>query len=117
MIPIGRFRFVHEVAPKRVISTPSDKRHDPEKIKQLLARTPVIRNGYDLDLLVFLYWHPRTLLTSEQIATFVGPDMKLVAQARMPSLLPVCTLRQTKSRESSRELVPARKILIPQLLS
>jgi hypothetical protein len=32
-------------------------------------------------------------------------------------LLPVCTLRQTKSRESSRELVPARKILIPQLLS
>jgi hypothetical protein len=37
-----------------------------KKIKRLLARTPVIRNGCDLDPLVFLYRHPRTLLTSEQ---------------------------------------------------
>jgi DNA-binding MarR family transcriptional regulator len=81
LIPIGRFPFVYEAAPERIISTPSDKRHDPEKIKRLLARTPVIRNGCDLDLLVFLYRHPRTLLTSEQIAAFVGRDMKLVAQA------------------------------------
>ena len=50
-------------------------------MKRLLARTSVIRNGCDLDLLVFLYRHPRTILTSEQIAAFVGRDMKLVAEA------------------------------------
>jgi hypothetical protein len=35
----------------------------------------------------------------------------------LPPYFPADTLRQTKSRESSPELVPARKILIPQLLS
>jgi hypothetical protein len=32
-------------------------------------------------LLVFLYRHPRTLLTNEQIAAFVGHDMKQVARS------------------------------------
>lgn len=64
-----------------IISTPSNKRHDRDEIKRLLAGTSVIRNGCDLDLLVFLYRHPRTLLTSEQIAAFVGREMKLVADA------------------------------------
>lgn len=41
----------------------------------------MIRNACDLDLLVFLYRHPRILLTSEQIAAFVGYDMKQVAQS------------------------------------
>lgn len=50
-------------------------------MKQLLARLSVIRNGCDLDLLVFLSRHPRTLLTNEQIAAFVGRDMKQVAQS------------------------------------
>lgn len=68
-------------APERIISTPPNKRYDPQEIKRLLDCTPIIRNGCDLDLLVFLYRHPRTLLTSEQIAAFVGRDMKLVAEA------------------------------------
>ena len=51
------------------------------EVKQLLARLAVIRNGCDLDLLVFLSRHPRALLTNEQIAIFVGHDMKHVAQS------------------------------------
>ncbi len=50
-------------------------------VKQQLARLSAIRNSCDLDLLVFLYRHPRTLLTNEQIAAFVGRDMKQVAQS------------------------------------
>ena len=66
---------------EKTISTLSNNREDPEVVKRLLARTSVIRNGCDLDLLVFLHRHPTTLLTSEQIASFVGRDMKVVAEA------------------------------------
>ena len=50
-------------------------------MKGLLARLSVVRNACDLDLLVFLHRHPRILLTNEQIAAFVGYDMKQVAQS------------------------------------
>lgn len=48
---------------------------------RLLARTSVVRDGCDLDLLVFLHRHPRALLTSEQLAAFVGYDIKQVAKS------------------------------------
>lgn len=66
---------------ERIITTPSHKRPDSSEIRRLLAATSLIRNGCDLDLLVFFYRHPRTLLTSEQIAAFVGRDIKVVAEA------------------------------------
>lgn len=66
---------------ERSISRPSNARPDAAEIKRLLARASLIRNGCDLDLLVFLYRHPRILLTSEQIAAFVGREMKQVAQS------------------------------------
>lgn len=50
-----------------------------EDMKRLLARTPVIRGSCELDLLVFLHRHPRSLLTNEQLAAFVGYEMKPVA--------------------------------------
>jgi hypothetical protein len=53
----------------------------PEKMKRLLAGTPAIQNACTLDLLVFLYRHPRTLLTNEQLAGFVGYSMKEIAKA------------------------------------
>ena len=81
MTPWADTCFPQRIGSGEIISTPSNTRHDREEIKRLLAQTSVIRNGCDLDLLVFLYRHPRTLLTSEQIAAFVGRDMKLVAQA------------------------------------
>ena len=81
MTPTGRFALFHEAASETIISVQPNQHHDPEEIKRLLAGNRLIRNGCDLDLLVFFYRHPRTLLTSEQIAAFVGRDMKLVAEA------------------------------------
>lgn len=50
-------------------------------MKRVLAHISVIRNRCDLDLIVFLYRHPRTLLTNEYLAAFVGYDMKQVAKS------------------------------------
>ena len=47
----------------------------------LLGRTPEIRSPCDLDLLVFLYRHPRSFLTSEMVAAFVGYDIKEIAKS------------------------------------
>ncbi len=49
--------------------------------KQLLARTPSIRSACDLDLIAFLRRHPRTLLTTDQLAGFVGYNLKEIAQS------------------------------------
>src|SRR5581483_3840065 len=62
-------------------SVPSTTQLHAAEIRRLLTRTSLIRNSCDLDLLVFFHRHPRTLLTSEQIAAFVGRDMKVVAEA------------------------------------
>jgi DNA-binding MarR family transcriptional regulator len=52
-----------------------------QEIQRLLGCTPVIVGPCELDLLVFLYRHPRTLLTNEQLAAFVGYDMKQIAKS------------------------------------
>jgi DNA-binding MarR family transcriptional regulator len=59
----------------------STDRPSVEGIKRLLARTPVISSACELDLLVFFHRHPRALLTSEQVAAFLGYDMKKIAKA------------------------------------
>lgn len=51
------------------------------EIRRLLTQASVIQSSCDLDLLVFLHRHPRTLLTSEQVAGFVGYPLKNIAQA------------------------------------
>ena len=58
------------------METPQSK-----EMRRLLAHAAVIQNACDLDLLVFLYRHPRTLLTSEQLAGFVGYPLKDIAKA------------------------------------
>jgi hypothetical protein len=60
---------------------PSTDRPTLEEIKRLLADIPSMQTVCGLDLLVFLYRHPRTLLTNEQLAAFVGYDMEQVAKA------------------------------------
>ena len=60
---------------------PSSNKQVHEHIERLLAQTPAIEDACSLDLLVFLYRHPRTLLTNEQLATFVGYEMKVVAKS------------------------------------
>lgn len=52
-----------------------------QNIPRLLAHAPVIVSPCELDLLVFLYRHPRTLLTNEQLAAFVGYDTKQIAKS------------------------------------
>lgn len=57
--------------------------HPPHssETRRLLAQAAVVQSACDLDLLVFLRRHPRTLLTSEQLAEFVGYPLKNIAQA------------------------------------
>jgi hypothetical protein len=61
--------------------TSLDDQRQLEETKRLLARTPIIQNACDLDLLIFLHRHPRTLLTIEQLAGFVGYSLKEIARA------------------------------------
>lgn len=49
--------------------------------RRLLARIGALRRPCDLDLLVFFARHPRTLLTSEQIAKWLGYELKQIAEA------------------------------------
>ena len=64
-----------------MVKRPSTNHPELEEIKFLLARTPVIQRACELDLLGFLHRHPRTLLTSEQLAVYVGYDMKRVGKS------------------------------------
>ncbi|MGH9328038.1 MAG: hypothetical protein ACRD2B_15320 [Terriglobia bacterium] len=52
---------------------------ETKKARRLLTEALIIRNPCDLDLLMFLYRHPRIFLTSEQIGAFVGHPMNQVA--------------------------------------
>jgi hypothetical protein len=52
-----------------------------QSTKRLLARTSFIQNACDLDLIQFLYRHPRMLLTSERLAEFVGYNIKEIAKS------------------------------------
>jgi hypothetical protein len=52
-----------------------------ELTKRLVARTPIIQGACDLDLMIFLHRHPRALLTSEELAGYVGYNLKDVAKA------------------------------------
>ena len=47
----------------------------------LLERIGVIRRPCDLDLLVFFIRHPRSLLASESLASFLGYDLKEIAES------------------------------------
>lgn len=76
-------------------SSTNSQQHD--EASRLLARTPVIRGACELDLLGFLHRHPRTLLTREQLAVFVGYDMKQVAKS-IDLFIDAGLLGRTKNR-------------------
>jgi DNA-binding MarR family transcriptional regulator len=63
------------------LSTRSENRQPAQEANRLLAHIGVIHSACDLDLLVFLHRHPRTLLTSEQLAALVGYNMNEVAKS------------------------------------
>jgi hypothetical protein len=50
-------------------------------IQQMLSRVPCVTGACELDLLVFFYRHPRSLLTNEQLSAMVGYDTKEIAKS------------------------------------
>lgn len=56
-----------------------------------------LRDGCDLDLLLFFSRHPRVVLSSEQIATYVGYDVPQVSRA-LDMLLGAGLLKRTLNR-------------------
>ena len=65
-------------------------------VAHLLAQASVIRNSCDLDLLVFLHRHPRSFLTSEQLATFLGYPLNRVAES-LDSFISAALLERTQN--------------------
>lgn len=56
----------------------------------------MVRNSCDLDLLVFLHRHPRSFLTSEQLATFLGYALNRVAES-LDSFISAGLLERTQN--------------------
>ena len=54
---------------------------EDDHIRRLLDRIGVVRDPCDLDLLLFFVRHPRALLSSDQIAAFLGYDVKQLGQS------------------------------------
>ena len=52
-----------------------------EHVDRLLDEIGVLRDACDLDLLLFFARHPRTLLTSEQLAIWLGYESKRIADS------------------------------------
>ena len=53
----------------------------PDDARRLLDRVGVLKHACDLDLLIFFARHPRSLLTSESLAGFLGYDLKEIADS------------------------------------
>ena len=67
-----------------------------EDARRLLDRIGVLNNPCDLDLLVFFAGHPRSLLASESLASFLGYDLKEIADS-LDTLLAAGLLTRAQS--------------------
>ena len=52
-----------------------------DQTRRLLDQIAVLRDPCDLDLLVFFVRHPRVLLTSDQIAAFLGYEVQRLGES------------------------------------
>jgi hypothetical protein len=52
-----------------------------DNVREILDRIGVFRHPCDVDLLVFFARHPRTLMPSEQLASFLGYEQAQVAES------------------------------------
>ena len=57
------------------------KTQPPDPVVVKVVEAAGLRNACDLDLLLFFSRHPRVVLSSEQLATYVGYDLGDVARA------------------------------------
>jgi hypothetical protein len=67
-----------------------------EDAGRLLDRIGVLKHACDVDLLVFFARHPRTLLTSEQLAAWLGYELKQIAES-LEMLLDARLLTRTQN--------------------
>ena len=74
-----------------------------EDARRVLDQVGVLRHRSDLDLLIFFARHPRTLLTSEQLATFLGYELPQIA-ASLDLLLEAGYLTRTQNRAHAARL-------------
>jgi hypothetical protein len=58
-----------------------DKIHPTDPVAVRLVEAAGLRDACDLDLLLFFSRHPRVVLSSEQLATYVGYELPQVARA------------------------------------
>ena len=50
-------------------------------VEKLLDRVTILRQSCDLDLVLFFARHPRTLVTTEDLARFVGYDLPRISRS------------------------------------
>ena len=74
-----------------------------EDARRVLDRLRVLRHRSDLDLLIFFARHPRTLLTSEQLAAFLGYELTQIA-ASLEVLLEAQLLTRAQNRNHAARL-------------
>ncbi len=67
-----------------------------EHARRLLNSIGFLRHRCDLDLLLFFVRHPRSLLTSDQIAAFLGYDLKRIGDS-LENLLSAKLLTRSQS--------------------
>ena len=53
----------------------------PRRVRGLLDRIGAIKDPCDLDLLLFFHRHPRTVLSSERLALYVGYELSQIAKS------------------------------------
>ena len=68
-----------------------------EDARRLLDRIGVLKHACDVDLLVFFARHPRALVTSEQLAAWLGYELKRIAES-LETLLDAGLLIRTQNR-------------------
>jgi len=61
--------------------TPSKNLRKHKDIQGLLARVPFVTGACELDLLVFFYRHPCSILTNEQLSALVGYETQEIAES------------------------------------
>src|SRR4026209_715951 len=67
-----------------------------ERARRLLNSIGFLRHRCDLDLLLFFVRHPRSLLTSDQIAAYLGYDLKRIGDS-LENLLSAILLTRNQS--------------------
>jgi hypothetical protein len=77
----------------------------PERARRLLDRIGVLRHPCDLDLLLFFVRHPRALLTSDQLAPFLGYDVKELGDSLDVLVTAGLLVRMQKPTSASRMYV------------